>query len=178
VKPRIWTTRRKVLGNGIPFACGVAAVAIGYPSIGTWSFLPAWIITYMSLNAFGFFENAKIHRELTELGAKGELVGFVFDRPPSLLDAHAEVGMLQLSGKRLTVVTEDRAVEWLVSTITNVFERPNPHSFLGLGGWVQVDFVEGPSLKLESRARNTMRASRAETKRLYNQLKAKCPTRR
>lgn len=178
MKPRIWTTRRKVLGNAIPFACGVAAVAIGYPAVAGWSFLPAWIITYMSLNCFGFFQNAKIRQELTDLGAKGELVGFVFDRPPSLLDAHAEVGMMHLTSKRLTITTEERKLEWPLTSVIDVIERPNPHTFLGLGGWIQLELEGQPPLKLESRARDTMRASRAETRRLYLQLKAKCPTRR
>lgn len=132
----------------------------------------------MSLNCFGFYQNAKIRKELIELGAKGELVGFVFDRPPSLLDAHAEVGMLHVGSKRISITTEDRTVECSFSEVTNIFERPNPHSFLGLGGWIQLDFKEGPPLKIESRARDTMRASRSETKRLFHQLKTKCPTRR
>lgn len=167
-----------MLGNVIPLIGGLGALAIGYPLIQAWSFLPAWLIAYLLLNRFGFFENAKIRRELEAQGLKGELVGLVFDRPAPLLDAHAEVGMLEFNKKRLLICTEDRAIEMIWNEVQEIKLTPNPHSLLGLGGWIKLIAKGGQTLKIESRAKETMLASRKETKRLCAQLKAKCPTQR
>lgn len=70
------------------------------------------LATWVGIDRFGFFENKKIDHELrVRTGAEGELIGFVYRRPTTIYDAHAEIGLLSITEKKILIVTEDETIE-------------------------------------------------------------------
>lgn len=120
----------------------------------------------------GFFENSKIDRELREkLASDGELIGFVHLRSPTMLDAHAELGLLTISPNQLIIETEDESYVIRRSEILNIVSQMNIHSLICLGGWISLGLDNGTTFKFESRKFNTMIESRKRTKVLLSELK-------
>lgn len=148
---------------------GLLAGTIGYWLVGLVGVILGVAVCWIGINFLGFFENSKIEAELrAKLGSEdGELIGFVFDRPADALDAHAEVGLLQLSGGNIRIATEERSLNLRISSIRR---EPNIHSLVGLGGWIRAETDQG-SIKIESRKHPTMFASARETNRLAERLK-------
>ena len=169
--PRIWNSRRQILGNGIPLVFGLA-VGAGFVPFGPSPRVVLGIIaTYMGINFWGWFENAKIESELrNRTQAQGELIGFVFKIPPSIFDAHAEVGLLSIQPERLNVETEDGGFVILREEIVSISRGMNIHRILLLGGWVVIELRDGQFFRLESRKFNSMLAGKQRTNRLFQEL--------
>jgi hypothetical protein len=170
---RIWTNRRKWLGNLIPLFLGVFVGLISIPLNLIIGCLLAIVATWVGINVWGFYENKKIEQELRfQTKSQGELIGFVHREPASGLDAHAEIGLLSFASDALEIITEDSSTVLPKEQIRGISRRLNVHSILLLGGWVVVSLPEGKELTLESRKFHTMLASRSRTKQLYKELKA------
>jgi hypothetical protein len=190
VTPRVWTTRRKVLGNLVPAlfwfppACyGVLDLARKSQFIGPglWYLASSTVIGILAVNQFGFFENGTMRRQLElilkaqEAEVTGEylFVGFATPKYSSMLDAHEDVGFLQILDDRLVFVSESRRLELMKADIKEVRTRPNAHSILGLGRWVSVDSELGDKrfrLLVEPREKATMLGSSRYSKRLVQRI--------
>lgn len=170
---RIWTNRRKWLGNLIPFFLGVCVGLLLLPVHWILACVSGIVTTWWGVNVWGFFENRKIEQELRTLTlSDGELIGFVYLEPASFLDAHAEIGLLKLSIQSLEIFTEDNKVVLARSEILGVSRRANIHSILMLGGWIVISLADSRELTLESRKHHTMLGSRRRTKLLFQELMA------
>lgn len=169
--PRIWNTRRQALGNVIPLLLGLLVGVVSFvvnPILGA---IAGIIAAYFGVHQWGFFENAKIDRELrARTGKDGELIGFVYCEPPTMLDAHAEIGILNLESDRLTINTEAANYSLNRDQIVAIGRRSNIHSLLLLGGWIAIELADGKAFRFESRKLNTMGASRKRTNQLYREL--------
>lgn len=168
---RIWTNRRKWLGNLIPFFLGICIGILFLPLNWILACVLGIVATWWGVNLWGFFENRKIEQELRTLtSSDGELVGFVYLEPASSLDAHAEIGLLKLSGHSLEIVTEDNKVVLAKSDILGIGRRANIHSVLMLGGWIVISLADSREVTIESRKYHTMLGSRRRTKQLFQEL--------
>lgn len=175
---RIWNTRRQALGNLVPLLLGLVVGTLGFlihPIAGA---ILGIFAAYFGVHQWGFFENAKIDRELrARTGKDGELIGFVYRDPPTVLDAHAEIGLLNVESHLLTIATETGTTVLGRDQIKTISRKGNIHSLLMLGGWIALELEDGEFFRLESRKLNTMGASRSRTNQLFvelsNWLKAK-----
>jgi hypothetical protein len=158
------------MGNLIPLFMGLIA---SFVTVGTYAKPIAFVaFSYLGIGLFGFFENRKIERELrSSTGLEsGELVGFVFDVPADALDAHAEIGILQIETRELVLTTEDREIRFPIRKLRSVKRSFNIHALILLGGWIELGF--DPPLKLESRKFPTMFQSAFRTSKLYRELQS------
>ncbi len=148
---------------------GLFAGTIGYWLVGLVGVILGVAVCWIGINFLGFFENSKIEAELrARLKVDdGEMIGFVFDRRADALDAHAEIGLMHISGGSIRITTEERLLSLKISSVRR---EPNIHSLVGLGGWIRAETDQG-SIKIESRKYPTMLASARETNRLAERLK-------
>ncbi|RYG47424.1 hypothetical protein EON79_07405 [bacterium] len=175
MRTRVWTERRKALGNLIPgFIWAVPTVAGLVVMVlqgnllgpGIWLLIAGTASGWLATGLFGLWDNARMRDELRGLlTARGEklddshFVGFASPRYTGLLDAHEDVGFLILKPDRLRFVGEHRIVEVHGSDISQVRLRPSVHTVIGLGGWVSVEGqVQGQPIRVsfEPRERPTM----------------------
>jgi hypothetical protein len=191
VKPTVWTTRRKWLGNLVPALFWFPLAAIGVFTVakneqflgpGLWFLAASTILGWLAVNQFGFFENRRMRLQLERIlkvqdsEVKGEFifVGFATPKYSSMLDAHEDVGFFQILPDRLVFVSETRRMELMRSDLTKIGTRANVHTVLGLGRWVSVDAEVGEKkfrLLVEPRERSTMLGSRRYGARLVTRLR-------
>ena len=170
--PRIWNRRRQWLGNALPLGLGIAVGSVLFPFDAAIRSLAAVVAAWIGVSQWGFFENSEIEQELrAKTLAEGELIGFVFKKNPTALDAHAEIGILTVSPKKLSVVTEDGKVEILRQDVTSITKLRNIHSLILLGGWVVLILADGAQFKFESRKHRTMWQSRKRTAILFEEIR-------
>lgn len=158
------------MGNLIPLGMGIITACL---AIGIYQKAIAFVgFAFLGIGLFGFFENKKIEHELRSLTEiqTGELVGFVYDIPADKLDAHAEIGILQIDSKEIILTTEDREIRFPIKKLKSVKRTFNIHALILLGGWIELGF-ETP-LKIESRKFPTMFQSAYRTSKLYRELQA------
>lgn len=126
---------------------------------------------YFGINVWGFYENEKIDRELRKLTqSNGELIGFVYLQPPTMYDAHAEVGILTVAESYLEISSERGGIVLNRSDIVALNRRYNIHSVLLLGGWIVLELKNGSEFKFESRKFPTMHMSKLRTDQLFLDL--------
>ena len=170
--PRIWNLRRQWLGNLIPLAVAILVGLTFYRFGVIVQCLSAIAVAWICVNQWGFFENSKIDAELRKkTAAEGELIGFVHLKPPTALDAHAEIGLLQLKQTSLEINTEDEKIQIKKQDIASITRSRNIHSILFLGGWVVLTLTDGTKLQLESRQFPTMFRSKLQTNKLAETMK-------
>jgi hypothetical protein len=190
VKPTVWTTRRKWLGNVIPALFYLPPLAYGvYWMIqqdeilgaGLWWVAASPVLAWMALNFFGFWENRKMQRELArELAAKDAkppddavFVGFASPKFHGVLDAHEDIGFLVLRPEEIEFRGEHRSVKVPRGDVKTVRYRPNVHTLVGLGRWVSVEGIsKGQPFRLlvEPRVKSTMIGNLMHGKRLRAQI--------
>ena len=169
--PRIWNRRRQWLGNLIPLGLAIAVGSVLFRCGVPIRCLAAIAVAWVGVSHWGFFENTKIDQELrAKTNADGELIGYVFKKNPTALDAHAEIGILNVSPQKLSVTSEDGIFEIPRQDIVSITRQSNIHSLLVLGGWVVVTLAHGAEFKLESRKHRTMWQSRKRTAILFEEL--------
>lgn len=109
----MWTTRRKVLGNLVPAIVWLIPAAYGLIVMATTRVLlgpglallaVSTVLGWLALNSFGLFENLQMQKELEqilknrreEIPAESWFVGLTTPKYRGLLDAHEDVGFLQI----------------------------------------------------------------------------------
>jgi hypothetical protein len=159
------------LGNILPLSFGIVAAVVTIRYGLVIQCLSAILVAWLGIATFGFYDNKQIKHELVEqIGETGELIGLVFDRPPSNLDAHAEIGLLRFQSEKLCITTEDRLIEVFRSEIESIQRGFNIHQLIGLGGWIVLHLSDARNLKIESRELNTMLMSQFRTKALFREI--------
>ena len=130
------------------------------------------VVAAYGVNKWGFYENSKIDQELRARTSKeGELIGFVFRNPPTALDAHAEVGLLNIEPNKLEITTETDTYVIPKDQVIDILTQLNIHSLLGLGGWIVLSLTNEKPFSFESRKHPNMRHSRIRSKKLIQELR-------
>lgn len=175
MRPRVWTNRRKWLGNIIPglfwlplTGVGIYLLAISEEvfGLGLWFLVAAQVFGWLALNFFGLFENKKIREEMHRRAMAAPsppgpcvFVGFASPRYHDLLDAHQDVGFLSFGEDELEFIGETQRISLTREQVLEVHFRPNIHSLVGLGRWIAVEGqIDGRPIRLlvEPRERSTM----------------------
>ncbi len=189
---KVWTARRKWMGNLVPIA-----LALPPAVFGVWTIVSAgqvstsavlWIsampvLGWLAVNRFGLFENSAMREQMRrrlmaakeDLGQARWFVGFSRPGHSGLLDAHEDVGFLIEREDALEFIGDTHRVRLPRASITRVRFRPNPHALLLLGRWVSVEgLLEGQPVRLlvEPRERDTMLGNRVVGKALRKRIEA------
>ena len=109
--------------------------------------------------------------------AGATFVGYAGPSFTGLLDAHEDVGFLDLGRDSLVFVGEGRKVEVPRREVERVTFRPNAHTWVGLGRWVVVK-AGAHTLLLEPRERPTMLGNAMISRRLRREIEAWAGARR
>lgn len=180
------------MGNLIPalifVIMGGAGAAWMYQTLdfrgwGMLLLIASLVFSWLALNQFGFFENARMRRELidklskagNEIPSDAPFVGFASPGFQSLLDPHQDLGFLIVDRDHITFLGEERKIVLPKGTIRGVRFRPNMHTILGLGRWVAIEGVldgKPVRMQIEPRVYRTLLANRKEGKRLADRLRA------
>ena len=176
MKRRAWTPYRKLMGNIVPGLFAFPCLAVGL-----WMFRPEspfqlapliWvaafpIVGWVALAYFGLFGNAQMRSEVgrsmdRQRGPQREerlFVGYARPEFRSILDAHEDVGFLIFGPEDLEYFGE--AARWSLKKqqILAVGLKPNIHSLVGLGGWIEIKTVDRIFL-IEPRERNSLIGNR------------------
>lgn len=173
---KVWTSRRKWLGNIVPILFWIAPTAGGVVWIaltnrmigpGLWVLIGGQALGWIALNYFGLFENGRIRRDsmrnLTQRRPPPPgpviFVGCASHKHQSLLDAHEDVGFLSFGENEIEFIGDERRMRILREQIQRVTFRPNVHTLVGLGRWISIEaVVNGMPVRmmLEPRERNTL----------------------
>jgi hypothetical protein len=173
---KVWTSRRKWLGNVVPMLFWIAPTAGGLYWIirttvligpGLWVLIAGQIAGWLALNLFGLFENGRIRRDsmrnlaYRQPPAPGPVVfvGCASTRHHSLLDAHEDVGFLSFGKYELEFIGDDKRMRILREQVQRIHFLPNVHSIMGLGRWIAVEATIGGlpvRLLVEPREKDTM----------------------
>lgn len=173
---KVWTSRRKWLGNIVPILFWLAPTAGGTFWVlytnkiigpGLWLVVIGQVLGWLALNWFGLFENGRIRRDsMRNLTLRRPLppgpvvfVGCASQKHRSLLDAHEDVGFLSFGPNELEFIGDERRMRIPREMITKVSFRPNVHTLVGLGRWISVEaLINGMPVRLmvEPRERDTL----------------------
>lgn len=186
VTPRVWTRSRQWLGNVLPAALSLPILFIGimlfkvddpFSGPGLWLILAFPLFGWISLNLLGLCTNALMRDEMgrrygREYGTAPDELWFVgMARPKfqSLLDPHEEVALIWRDGDTVHIMGDLTRHAILQSSIVGIKLRRNVHSWVLLGGWIQLTWQTPDGyqeLFLEPRQRNTLLANRRLRRRL------------
>ncbi len=189
-KRKVWTTRRKLIGNVLPALFFLPFVAYGIYWMldrddilgpGLWWVVAGVVAGWVALNFFALFGNSFMRRELKrELTAKRIdfsdphfFVGFASPKFTNILDPHEDIGFLFLRNGVAEFVGEDNQVKVPKGEIKRVFFRPNVHSWVGLGRWICIEGVRKEAryrMHVESRERNFLMLNLSGGKKVKDQI--------
>ena len=173
---KVWTSRRKWLGNLVPALFWLAPTAGGIYWIirtnivigpGLWLLVGGQVLGWLALNLFGLFENGRIRRDSMRNLAHRQppapgpvvFVGCASTRHHSILDAHEDVGFLAFGKYELEFIGDEKRVRILREQVQKIHFLPNVHSIMGLGRWIAVEATIGGlpvRLLVEPREKDTM----------------------
>lgn len=193
--PALWTPGRRWAGNllplllGLPFA-GLAGweVVQNGPTFAALGLAVAWTATtWLATNFLGLLGNRHMKRA-TELRLKAQgvdladerwFVGFARPSYRGALDPHEDIGWLNLRSDEVEFIGTTERFQLDRAMVTAIRLRPNPHSWVGLGGWVSIEGKAGDTeirMLIEPRDHSTLWANRKLRRRLYARLKEWAPS--
>lgn len=172
VRTRVWTERRKTMGNLVPAvfwaipAIAGLGVMVGQGNLlglGLAFLMGATLAGWLATGWFGLYQNLRMRQELSSLLlARGEnldgaiFVGLATPRHSGILDAHEDVGFLLLKADRLRYVGENRVIEIYRNDIGRIRLRPSVHTLVGLGGWISIEGeVQGSPIRVSIEPRES-----------------------
>ncbi len=173
---KVWTSRRKWMGNLVPGLFWLAPTVGGIYWIihtnvmigpGLWVLIGGQAFGWLALNSFGLFENGRIRRDSMRNLAHRQppppgpvvFVGCASTRHHSLLDAHEDVGFLSFGKYELEFIGDEKRMRILREQVQKIHFLPNVHTIMGLGRWVAVEATIGGlpvRLLVEPREKDTM----------------------
>ncbi|MBC8064465.1 MAG: hypothetical protein H7Y17_06525 [Chlorobia bacterium] len=192
---KVWTNRRKWLGNLLPALFFLPLNVWGIYWMmqnetilgkGLWLVALGTVCGWIGLNLFGLVGNAYMRRALKrELVAKHVdfndphfFVGFASPKFINILDAHEDIGFLFLREEMVEFVGESNNVKVPKVQIQRVIFRPNVHTWVGIGRWICIEGLHKKTrfrLSIEPRERNfllmNLIGSGAIKKRILDWLK-------
>lgn len=161
----VLTAQHKLLGNLVPLAvlltvAGLGAVLVGRAqsdALGWFLLLSSPVLTWLTTNFVGLWDNrrlrARVEMRLRTLRPRNTdrkiFVGFARPAYRSVLDPHEDVGFLIFHEDRLEFFGGELHFTLFREDYGEVKTRPNPHTLLGLGGWVSIEGkVEGQPVRM------------------------------
>lgn len=165
----------------MPFVIGGCGLALGRPdaaAIGGGVVAFGLLVGLLALNRFGLYENACMRSALgARFGrsASGTFVGFATPTYRSALDPHEDVGFLEVGDDALVFIGESHTVRLPKTSIRRIGKRANPHSWVGLGGWLSIEAtLEGHPARMlvEPRQADTLLGNKRIAKTLHRELQA------
>lgn len=143
----------------------------------------AWVVAspivgWLAGNAFGLLGNGALRREIAQRiphPRSAVFVGFASPGYWGLWDAHEDVGFLYWTDDRIVFSGERTQVVLPRAGVHRVCFRPNPHTWVLLGGWVCVEAeVDGKRARLlvEPRERPTLIGNARLARQLIRELRA------
>lgn len=194
-KPSAWTPAVRLLGNVIPGICCIPFLVAGVLHFRPEKPLEGWpiwflgfvVVGWLSLATFGFWGNQdlkdaigrKLNRSQPPSGEPVPrwFVGMARPSYHSILDPHEDVGFLTIHVDELEFFGDELKLKLPWSTFNQVVKRANPHTLLGLGGWISLE-GEGPDgnpirLLIEPREHSFLPRNRGVRQRLLKELRAK-----
>jgi len=153
-----------------PFAPLPLTLIIAFPLVGI-----------VALNWLGLFGNNLLRGELSRLFSRENEIGdrrLIFiglARPEykGILDPHQELAFLLIGPEELELYGELTRLKIPRRHVIEIKRKRNIHSWLGLGGWVVLRFVEGATtreLLLEPREFSSLARNRRFAKALFADL--------
>ncbi|MBS1718634.1 MAG: hypothetical protein JSS72_12980 [Armatimonadetes bacterium] len=156
VRKRIWTARRKLMGNLIPSLIWAPLTIYGLYLIrktgvifgpGFWFILAAQVLGLVAVNFFGLYDNQRMKQHMMReaevlyphLRGWMMFVGYAPDGYGNLLDPHKDVGILILTPDSIEFVGDSHLISLRRSQVLRVTYRANIHSLVGLGRWVTIE---------------------------------------
>jgi hypothetical protein len=100
-------------------------------------------------------------------------IGFATPDYRSMLDPHEDLGWLVLAEDEIDLIGTQLRLQIPRGALTQVTRKANPHTALGLGGWIAIDWEENgvvSQIFLEPRARPTVLGNKLMIKRLIVEL--------
>jgi hypothetical protein len=161
----VLTTQHKLMGNLVPLAVLVVVAGLGAVLIsrsrsdmlGWFLLLSSPVLTWMTVNFVGLWDNRRLRAQVDfrlmtlrprSLDRK-YFVGFARPAYRSVLDPHEDVGFLIFHEDRLEFFGGELHFTLFRDDYADVVRRTNPHTLLGLGGWVSIEGrVEGQPVRM------------------------------
>lgn len=190
VRRKVWNNGRKWVGNLLPALFFIPFAGLGIKWMldknsifgpGLWLVVVGTVMGWIGLNLFGLYGNAFMRRELQrDLKARGcdfdvphFFVGFTTPRFFNVLDAHEDIGFVFLHSEVLEFVGEAHTVKVPRHEITNIYFRPNIHTWVGLGRWISVEGARKDKkfrLSIEPREKNFLLLNLLSSKEIRGRL--------
>lgn len=190
VAGKVWTSRRRWMGNIIPALLSVPFAVVGVllyrsdqplwgPSL--WFLIAFVIVGWLGVCLFGFYQNDRMRSEMGRKldrahdGRQEERFFVGCARPSfrSVLDAHEDVGFLIVHPEELEFFGDSIQLKIDRASVQRIRYRPNPHTYVGLGRWVSIEGTsEGKPIRfmVEPREKSTLMGNRAFGKKLRTRL--------
>ncbi|MBX3111902.1 MAG: hypothetical protein KF857_07820 [Fimbriimonadaceae bacterium] len=186
----LWTRRRQLAANGLPLGvllAGAAWAAHRHRDGATlaeslWAAGAGVFAAWVTTGLFGLWDNGTLKGEMGRRWHEAHgfersekyFVGCARPAYRGVLDPHEDVGWLVLSDDRVEFFGSAMKLGLDKASVTRVARRANPHTWLGLGGWVsiegQVDSAEF-RLLVEPREARTLWGNILVARRLTRRLK-------
>jgi hypothetical protein len=118
----------------------------------------------------------RLARRLPAPPASADFVGLSTTQHRSLADPHEDVGFLYLQPNGLSFWGEKYQMHVPWQSIESIRSRPNVHTWLGLGGWIELVGVEHGTpfrLWIEPRASASAFANKSRRKALLAELRSR-----
>ena len=161
----VLTSSHKLLGNLVPLAVMAAVALLGglmvwrtHSSVVGWFLLlVSPMLGWLTVNMVGLWDNRRLRSEIEfrlkvlrpRSTAPKYFVGFARPSYRSALDPHEDVGFLIFHEDRLEFYGGDLHINIYHEDFREVRTRSNPHTWLGLGGWISIEgFVEGQKVRM------------------------------
>jgi len=190
VRRKVWNNGRKWAGNLLPALFFVPFAGLGVKWMldkgsifgpGLWLVVVGTVLGWLGLNIFGLYGNAFMRRELKrDLTAKGVdfnvphlFVGFTTPRFFNVLDAHEDIGFVFLRQEILEFVGESHNLKVPRNEVTNIYFRPNIHTWVGIGRWICIEGTHKDKkfrLSIEPREKNFLILNLLEGKQTQMRL--------
>jgi hypothetical protein len=188
---RVWTTGRQLVGNTLPLlvaspALFMAARAWAVEGLGNGVLVWAGVFvvgTWLATGLLAMVGNGSVRRAVEgRLNRARPLdkverwfVGAARPAYRGVLDPHEDVGFLLVYPERLEFFGGHLELSMSRAEARRVRQAANPHTWLGLGGWVKIDGERdgrNVALLLESREKTTLFGNRAHNRALERRLTA------
>lgn len=189
-RPRFWTAAAKFKGNIMPLTVGAPFFAAGLIEFSRSHRIQGWFAIWMllciaacliSLNWLGLAGNRSMKsnfyalhsRQFLKGGDEWFFTGFAWRGFVSLFDPHQDIGALAIGNGRILFFGELFQAEAPIAWVRKVRRKANPHSMLGYGGFLEIEFENQGKTDfwlIELRTERSLRACRRATRKLEGEL--------
>ncbi|MBS1709602.1 MAG: hypothetical protein JSS65_12890 [Armatimonadetes bacterium] len=151
----LWTRQRQLAANALPLAVLVAGIVWAVVmdragAVHAQSLVVAGggaVAAWVTVGLFGLWDNGRLKHEMGRRWHEAHgfdrtekyFVGCARPAYRGLLDPHEDVGWLVLHDDKVEFFGSLLNLSMDKVDVGQVVRRPNPHSWLGLGGWISLE---------------------------------------